>query len=181
MVRVNTRDEILRVAAGMFTRVGFKGTSLQDIADEVGCSKAALLYHFAGKEQILLALISEAEQAFAALVAELTVLDDAAVQAAAIEGFIDLVLVHRRAATLLYDVMPQFKEHPGFAEVLKMADVLCAAIIARSTEPADQIAAAMVLQGIVSVAIDDERDAAELRPALLRVTRRALIHPLDKD
>lgn len=175
MVRVSTRDEILRVAAEQFTRVGFKGTSLQDIADEVGCSKAALLYHFAGKEQLLLALVSEAERAFADLVTRLTTLDDTAVQAVAIEGFIDLVLAHRRAAALLYDVMPQFKEHPGFAGVLEMADVLCAAIIGRSTDPADQIAAGMVLQGIVSVAIDDDHDAALLRPALLRVTRRALM------
>ncbi|MEV6635630.1 helix-turn-helix domain-containing protein [Actinoplanes sp. NPDC051470] len=175
MVRVSTRDEILRVAGDQFARVGFKGTSLQDIAVEVGCSKAALLYHFAGKEQILLALVSTAETALADLLADLDDRDDETAQALAIERFVDLVLHYRREAALVYEVVPQFHSEPAFYGVLQHADKLCAAVTARSGDPAEIIAAQTVMHGIVNVAIDDKWDAAELRPALLRVARRALI------
>jgi AcrR family transcriptional regulator len=182
MARVSTRDEILRVAGDQFARVGFKGTSLQDIAVEVGCSKAALLYHFAGKEQILLALVATAEHALTGLLADLGDLDPAAAQARAIERFVDLVLEFRREAALVYEVVPQFHSEPAFRGVLEQADELCTAITARSDDPAEIIAAQTVLHGIVNVAIDEKWDAAQLRPALLRVARRALITPHhDKD
>ena len=52
------RREILAVSQRLFSTVGFRGTSLQMIADEVGCSKASLLYHFKSKAAILDALIA---------------------------------------------------------------------------------------------------------------------------
>jgi len=182
MARVSTRDEILRVAAEQFAHFGYKGTSLQDIAAEVGCSKATLLYHFAGKDAILAELTAPAARELADLVARLAPLDDTAVQAAAIEGFVDLVLRHRREAKVIYGGIPQFLQEPAFAGLLPLTDALCAAFAGRSTEPAACIAAEVVLSGIVTVVIDEEREAAELRAALVGVARRALLtRPDDKD
>ena len=56
-----THGEILAAAARRFAVTGYKGTSLQDIAREVGCSKAAVLYHFAGKEALLAELMARAD------------------------------------------------------------------------------------------------------------------------
>lgn len=46
-------------AVRLFSRHGFEGTSVQAIADEVGTSKQALLYHFASKEGLRAAALEE--------------------------------------------------------------------------------------------------------------------------
>ncbi len=51
-----TRVEILRVALELFTRQGFEGTSIRDIAEALGMTKSSLYHHFAGKDAIVLAV-----------------------------------------------------------------------------------------------------------------------------
>jgi AcrR family transcriptional regulator len=51
-----TRERILDVALDLFATEGFEKTSLREIAERMGFSKAALYYHFASKDDILLAL-----------------------------------------------------------------------------------------------------------------------------
>ena len=51
-----TRDRILDTALQLFTKKGFDATSLQEIADRLGFTKAAIYYHFRSKEDILMAL-----------------------------------------------------------------------------------------------------------------------------
>jgi AcrR family transcriptional regulator len=51
-----TRERILDVAAELFTKHGYEKTSLRDIAERLGITKAALYYHFERKEDILLEL-----------------------------------------------------------------------------------------------------------------------------
>ena len=51
-----TRERILEVALDLFVRKGYAGTSLREIAAELGFSKAALYYHYESKQDILLAL-----------------------------------------------------------------------------------------------------------------------------
>jgi AcrR family transcriptional regulator len=52
----DTRDRILDIALDLFTEQGYDGTSLREIADQLGVTKAALYYHFESKDDILLAL-----------------------------------------------------------------------------------------------------------------------------
>lgn len=54
--RGSTRERILDVALDLFTERGYDKTSLREIADSLGFTKAALYYHFERKEDILLAL-----------------------------------------------------------------------------------------------------------------------------
>ena len=52
----STRERILEVALDLFTDQGFDGTSMREIAERLHISKPAIYYHFASKEEILMAL-----------------------------------------------------------------------------------------------------------------------------
>lgn len=47
------RRAALRVASRIFNIKGYQGTSLDEIADEIGVTKTALYYYFKNKEQLL--------------------------------------------------------------------------------------------------------------------------------
>jgi AcrR family transcriptional regulator len=51
-----TRERILDVAQELFTQRGYDKTSLRDIAERLGITKAALYYYFERKEDILVEL-----------------------------------------------------------------------------------------------------------------------------
>jgi AcrR family transcriptional regulator len=53
----DTRTRILDAARALFADRGYGGTSMRDLAEALGMTKAALYYHFPGKAQILLALV----------------------------------------------------------------------------------------------------------------------------
>lgn len=52
----STRERILDIALELFSERGYDQTSLRDIAERLGTTKAALYYHFARKEDILMEL-----------------------------------------------------------------------------------------------------------------------------
>lgn len=51
------RERLLAEATRQFVERGFDGASMQQIADACGVTKAALYYHFAGKAEMLLAIV----------------------------------------------------------------------------------------------------------------------------
>jgi AcrR family transcriptional regulator len=52
----DTRERILDVALDLFIEKGYDKTSLREIAEHLGVTKAALYYHFRSKQDILMAL-----------------------------------------------------------------------------------------------------------------------------
>lgn len=55
-----TRDRITAVALDLFSRQGYAGTSIRDIADRMGMTKAAVYYHFPSKEDLLATALAPA-------------------------------------------------------------------------------------------------------------------------
>src|ERR1700753_1036299 len=51
--RGDARTRIQRVALELFAEQGYEGTSLREIAERLGVTKAALYYHFKSKEDIV--------------------------------------------------------------------------------------------------------------------------------
>jgi AcrR family transcriptional regulator len=64
------RDEILNGARDLFERFGFKKTTMEDIARQIGKSKSALYYYYKTKEEIFEAVILNEIEGSQALVAE---------------------------------------------------------------------------------------------------------------
>ncbi|WP_321501644.1 TetR family transcriptional regulator C-terminal domain-containing protein [Breoghania sp.] len=58
-IQTENRDRILEAALDMFSRSGFRGTTLDQIARQAGMSKSNLLYYYASKSQIYKAVLGE--------------------------------------------------------------------------------------------------------------------------
>lgn len=58
----DTKAEIREVALELFRRQGYEKTSLREIAERLGITKAALYYHFRSKEDLLRALVEPLER-----------------------------------------------------------------------------------------------------------------------
>ena len=93
-----TRDRILDVALELFNEQGYDKTSLREIAERVGVTKAALYYHFERKEEILLELHLRLHALGRGILERLDPLDEREVVAAwpgMLDDFIDAVLANR--------------------------------------------------------------------------------------
>src|SRR5438874_13813063 len=62
-----TRTRILDIARDLIAAQGYSSTSIAQIAEKLGTSKAARYYHFKSKEEILDALLTEPLAAFSEL------------------------------------------------------------------------------------------------------------------
>ncbi len=111
----STRERILDIALELFTEQGYDKTSLRDISERLGTTKAALYYHFERKADILLELHLRLHDLGRQALDQLDDLEDgqARVDAwpALIDHFIDqvvenreLVLLHQRNYRALEDL-----------------------------------------------------------------------------
>lgn len=101
MAEPTTRERILDVAATLFITQGYDGTSLREIADEMGFTKAALYYHFPSKEDLLRALIEPFTDIAQGMGERLTKAQDVEEWADALAWMVDQALEHLRVFSLL--------------------------------------------------------------------------------
>lgn len=88
MSAIETKQRILRIASELFARQGFTGTTIADIARELGTTTAALYYHFPSKADILAGLLAEPLAAYQRIMASLAA--GAAAPEEILGAFIDL-------------------------------------------------------------------------------------------
>lgn len=58
----NTKDRILETALELFAQRGYMGTSMNNIATQLGITKSALYKHYTGKQEILDRIVEAMEQ-----------------------------------------------------------------------------------------------------------------------
>src|SRR3954447_10328792 len=58
------RAELTRIAARLFAEKGYQGTSLADLAEELGMQKPSLYHHISSKEDLLWDVAAESAGAF---------------------------------------------------------------------------------------------------------------------
>jgi AcrR family transcriptional regulator len=93
----STRDRILNAALDLFIEKGFDKSSLREIAEQIGVTKAALYYHFASKEDILMALHQRLHEFGSDALAQLGDQDpSSALWADLLDKVVDQMLAHRR-------------------------------------------------------------------------------------
>ena len=93
----DTRERILDVALDLFIEQGYDKTTLRQIAQPLGFTQAAIYYHFAAKEDILVALHLRLHELARPVLDQLVAETGPAGWAAVLRGLVDTVLANRRA------------------------------------------------------------------------------------
>jgi len=117
----DTRSEILEVAAELFGDRGYDATSLREIAERLGITKAALYYHFRSKDDILRALVEPMSRVLTELVERLEAAHDVSEWADALSwtigmmfeniAFLRLVERNRYFLRQLYQTFNELEDH----------------------------------------------------------------------
>ena len=108
----NRRRQLLDAAARRFARQGFRATTIRDVAGDAGMLPGSLYYHFASKNDLLLAVYEEGVQRIAANVdgAVAEVSGPWARLEAASTAHLDTVLDRSDYAQVIVRVLPQDAE-----------------------------------------------------------------------
>ena len=175
----DTRQEILNAATRLFSDYGYRGTSLADIAHEIGYSKASVLYHFSSKEALLAELIAPAAADLQALLAQASALPLEQAREFALEGYADLTVTHKEAVAILQGEEPLLLRDPRFHAIGVLYERLVGVLQGSNQNLQARVAAIMVVVGTAAVCTErSDLPPEQLQPALVAVALRALTLPV---
>lgn len=102
----DTKAEIHRAAVDLFSTQGYDKTSLREIAEQVGITKASLYYHYSSKQQLLRAIVGTfLDDMFEILKLPETLPWSPENERLVLRAYVDVVVAHRSTGpTLLRDI-----------------------------------------------------------------------------
>jgi AcrR family transcriptional regulator len=166
----DVRSRVLDAALELFSEHGFEGTTIQQIADRLGVTKAALYYHFESpKDEILAALIAPATDGLDSL------LDDYEQRPRTpgqrrrfVEAYIDLLLGQRQLIAYMASDLAVLSHPAVSAGHAQRHERLQAMLMDEALTFRERIRVTVTLKGIAgALATNYDADAVELREALL--------------
>jgi AcrR family transcriptional regulator len=173
-----TRQRLLEAALVLFAEQGYDATPLQEIADRLRVTKAALYYYFPSKTSILEALLQPSQAAIVALLdaAEAEESHEQRV-AAVVRGFVDQALIDRHTlAAFRRD--PAVQRHPTYVRQAALVHGRLQQLLFGPTPSPHQRAAFQLSLGLSEAVLKlPDLSDDQLREALLDVTRRVLDVP----
>ncbi|GAA2838743.1 TetR family transcriptional regulator [Kribbella solani] len=178
----DTKGDIHRAAVQLFSTQGYEKTSLREIAEQVGITKASLYYHYSSKQDLLRAIIGTFLDDISVVLSSVeTIPWSPEAEQEALRAYVDVVVAHRSTGpTLLRDIT---------AVLAAFGDDLDA-LIARSRRfqlwlagpdptAADRLRAAAAVETVgaaISTDVDLEATPAEVRAILLEAATAVLSH-----
>ncbi|WP_267423597.1 MULTISPECIES: TetR/AcrR family transcriptional regulator [unclassified Curtobacterium] len=180
------------MALRLFTQRGYEGTSLRDIADELGINKASLYYHFDGKEGILQSLFEqrgdEAEELLAWVQQQPS---EPALLEVAVQRWVGSFTVEKLQGIRFLAANPLVLESAptGAARIGDEVNAVADALAALLPDPSDEnvlllrmglLAINAAVQAAVKTDLDDAAivaAAARSATALVRIASEAPVHP----
>lgn len=176
-VPYTTRDRILRAALDLFADHGYQRTSLQQIANRLKLTKAAILYHFPSKDQLVVALL---EPFLADLEAALRLADGHPSPTARwvlLEAWVDAMIAHRHSlGMLLHDASMLTRSGGGtYARIMSIARRAYAIVAGPDATLHEQVRAVQAVAALGDpVVFFDDVPAPRLRAEMLAGVRRLL-------
>jgi AcrR family transcriptional regulator len=184
----DTRETIRAVALELFSTKGFEQTSLREIAERVGLTKASVYYHYSSKQALLFAVVEPVLTGWRAIAHAAESLDHTPANVRhVVEQCLDVLLRNRA-------IVGVFQRDPaGVAVVAKslwedslaLGRQLVGWLAGPAPTTADQLraVAAMEVLGAVLAASTYGVDSteAELRDVLLRATLSVLGLPAEPE
>ena len=171
-----TKAGILDVGLRLFASRGFEATSLQDIADEMSLTKAALYHYFPSKLEILRAVCAPVNETMSVLLDQALALRSRRQRIDALTaGLVDLML-ERRGIFALMASDPVLHEQAKAASPVEGLLEHAVAVIYGATPTPDQRLGVYAVAGLgdALVALTDLSDD-EIRPVLLRAAKRLIV------
>lgn len=147
---MTTALELQTIALREFTSAGYAGTSIQRIADLAGVSKAAVLYHFSSKEELLTAAIEPALDEIETVLERLHRAgdqgDEEGVRAFVTE-FVDFLLRRPLEVHLFINQSRSLREIPAIARAESFMTGIAQYCQERLDDPEDRVRVAIALAG----------------------------------
>lgn len=160
---VDTRARILSAAVELFAERGYAGTSVRDISERLGVTKAALYYHFSSKETILDALISPFVSRLGQLV-ELARQDPPPPPRVVLEGMVALLVETGGVLCAFANDPSVLHRRIGKDDITSQQEVIVRAIAGADPTPVRMLRARCAIgciqSGVLGAALERVRGAA---------------------
>ncbi|MER7080909.1 transcriptional regulator, TetR family [Saccharopolyspora kobensis] len=159
--RVDTSAEIRAVAAELFARQGFEKTSLREVAERLGITKAALYYHFASKADLVRGIVQPLVDEVEALLAE----SGGSSAEQFLADYFDVVLRHRQVYVMVFRDIASLAQLDLMAQMLDWRDRTYQMLVGEDATPAQIAKATVAIGGLQDCALTEGppehfRDAA---------------------